>query len=49
VVSLWVDGVSVEAGVERERAARLGAGAGLGDGRTEGVAVVPGSREAGAS
>ena len=45
VVYLWVDGVYVKAGLERERAALLIAVAGLVDGRKEVVAVVPGYRE----
>ncbi|MCL6597107.1 MAG: IS256 family transposase, partial [Firmicutes bacterium] len=45
VVYLWVDGVYVKAGLERERAALLVAVAGLVDGRKEVVAVVPGYRE----
>ncbi|WPD18456.1 IS256 family transposase [Thermaerobacter composti] len=49
VVYLWVDGVYVKAGLERERAALLVAVAGLVDGRKEVVAVVPGYRESVAS
>jgi len=45
VVYLWVDGVYVKAGLEKERAALLVAIAGLVDGRKEVVAVVPGYRE----
>jgi len=45
VVYLWVDGVYVKAGLERERAALLIAVAGLADGRKEVVAVEPGYRE----
>lgn len=45
VVYLWVDGVYVKAGLERERAALLIAVAGLVDGRKEVAAVVPGYRE----
>ena len=45
VVYLWVDGVYVKAGLERERAALLIAVAGLVDGRKEVVAVVSGYRE----
>src|SRR5690606_446723 len=45
VVYLWVDGVYVKAGLERERAALLLAVAGLVGGRKEVVAVVPGDRE----
>lgn len=45
VVYLWVDGVYVKAGLERERAALLIVVAGLVDGRKEVVAVVPGYRE----
>jgi transposase-like protein len=49
VVYLWVDGVYVKAGLERERAALLIAVAGLVDGRKEVVAVAPGYRESVAS
>ncbi len=42
---MWVDGVYVKAGLERERAALLIVVAGLADGRKEVVAVVPGYRE----
>lgn len=49
VVYLWVDGVYVRAGLERERAALLIAVAGLVDGRKEVVAVAPGYRESVAS
>ena len=45
VVYLWVDGVYVKAGLERERAALLIAVAGLADGRKVVVAVTPGYRE----
>ncbi|MFZ5993288.1 MAG: IS256 family transposase [Deinococcota bacterium] len=45
VVYLWVDGVYVKAGLERERAALLVAIAALSDGRKVVVAVVPGYRE----
>ncbi len=45
MVYLWVDGVYVKAGLEKERAALLVAIAGLVDGRKEVVAVVPGYRE----
>jgi len=45
VVYLWVDGVYVKAGLERERSALLVAVAGLVDGRKVVAAVVPGYRE----
>jgi transposase-like protein len=45
VVYLWVDGVYVKAGLEKERAALLVAIAGLVDGRKEVVAVESGYRE----
>jgi len=45
VVYLWVDGVYVKAGLERERAALLVVVAGLVDGRKVVVAVTPGYRE----
>jgi len=45
VVYLWVDGVYVKAGLEREKAALLIAVAGLSDGRKVVVAVTPGARE----
>jgi len=49
VLYLWVDGIYVKAGLERERAALLIAIAGLADGRKEVVAVLPGYRESTAS
>ncbi|MBL3363902.1 IS256 family transposase, partial [Klebsiella pneumoniae] len=49
VVYLWVDGIYVKAGLERERAALLVAIAALSDGRKVVVAVVPGYRESVAS
>ncbi|PTL36672.1 IS256 family transposase [Candidatus Methylomirabilis limnetica] len=45
VVYLWVDGVYVKAGLEREKAAVLVVLAGLSDGRKELLALVPGHRE----
>jgi transposase-like protein len=45
VVYLWVDGVYVKAGLEKEKAALLVVLAALSDGRKEFVAVVPGHRE----
>jgi len=45
VVYLWVDGVYVKAGLEKEKAAVLVVLAALRDGRKELVAVVPGHRE----
>jgi len=45
VVYLWVDGVYVKAGLEREKAAVLVVLAALSDGRKELVALVPGHRE----
>jgi transposase-like protein len=45
VVYLWVDGVYVKAGLEREKAALLVALAGLSDGRKVFVAITPGHRE----
>ena len=45
VVCLWVDGVYVKVGLERERTALLVAVAGLVDGRKVVVAVTPGYRE----
>src|SRR5579885_2242723 len=45
VVYLWVDGVDVKAGLEKEKAALLVAIAGLSDGRKVVVAVAPGHRE----
>jgi transposase-like protein len=45
VVYLWVDGVYVKAGLEREKAALLIAVAGCSDGRKVVVAVSPGARE----
>jgi putative transposase len=45
VVYLWVDGIYVKAGLEKERAALLVAIAGLVDGRKVVVAVTPGHRE----
>lgn len=45
VVYLWVDGVYVKAGLEKEKAAVLVVLAGLSDGRKEVVALVPGHRE----
>lgn len=45
VVYLWVDGVYVKAGLEKEKAAVLVVLAGLRDGRKELVALVPGHRE----
>jgi transposase-like protein len=49
VVYLWVEGIYVQAGLERKRAALLIAIAGLADGSKEVVAVVPGYRESIAS
>jgi len=49
VVYLWGDGISVKAGVEKERAALLVVIAGLVDGRKVVVAVTPGHRESRAS
>lgn len=45
VTYLWVDGVYVKAGLEKDKAALLVVLAGLSDGRKEIVAVVPGHRE----
>ena len=45
VVYLWVDGVYVKAGLEKEKAAVLVVLAGLSDGRKELLALVPGHRE----
>jgi transposase-like protein len=45
VVYLWVDGVYVKAGLEKEKAAVLVAMAGLTDGRKVVVAIEPGYRE----
>jgi len=45
VVYLWVDGVYVKAGLEKEKAAVLVVLAALRDGRKELVALVPGHRE----
>jgi transposase-like protein len=45
VVYLWVDGVYVKAGLEREKAAVLIALAALSDGRKALVTLVPGHRE----
>ena len=45
MVYLWVDGIYVKAGLEKERAALLVAIAGLADGRKVVVAVTPGHRE----
>lgn len=45
VVYLWVDGVYVKAGLEKDKAALLVAVAGLSDGRKEIVALVAGHRE----
>ena len=45
VVYLWVDGVYVKAGLEREKAALLIVVAGLSDGRKGVLAVAPGQRE----
>ncbi len=45
VVYLWVDGVYVKAGLEKEKAALLVAIAGLSDGSKAVVAVTPGHRE----
>ncbi len=45
VVYLWVDGVYVKAGLEKEKAAVLVVLAALSDGRKELVALVPGHRE----
>jgi len=45
VVYLWVDGVYVKAGLEKEKAAMLVVLAALSDGRKELVALVPGHRE----
>jgi putative transposase len=44
-VYVWVDGVYVKAGLEKDKAALLVALAALGDGRKELVALVPGHRE----
>ena len=45
VVYLWVDGVYVKAGLEKDKAALLVAVAGLSDGRKQIVALVAGHRE----
>jgi transposase-like protein len=45
VVYLWVDGVYVKSGLERERSALPIAVAGLSDGRKVVIAVVPGARK----
>ena len=45
VVYLWVDGVYVKAGLEKEKAALLVVLAALSDGRKEFLSVVPGHRE----
>lgn len=45
VVYLWVDGIYVKAGLEREKAALLVVVAGCSDGRKVVVAVTPGHRE----
>jgi len=45
VVYLWVDGIYVKAGLEKEKAAVLVVLAGLSDGRKELVTLVPGHRE----
>jgi transposase-like protein len=45
VVYMWVDGVYVKAGLEKERAALLVAIGGLSDGRKVVLAVEPGYRE----
>jgi transposase-like protein len=45
VVYLWVDGIDVKAGLEREKAALLVVLAGCSDGRKVVVAVTPGYRE----
>lgn len=45
VVYLWVDGVYVRAGLEKEKAAILVAIGGLSDGRKVVVTVTPGYRE----
>lgn len=45
VVYLWVDGIYVKAGLEKEKAAVLVAVAGLSDGRKVVVAIEPGHRE----
>ena len=45
VVYLWVDGVYVKAGLEKEKAALLVAIGGLSDGRKVVLSVVPGHRE----
>jgi len=45
VVYLWVDGIYVKAGLEKEKAAVLVAIAGLSDGRKVVVAIEPGHRE----
>lgn len=45
VVSLGVDGISVQAGLEKDQAAVRGAAAGLRDGRTVVLAVAAGPRE----
>ena len=49
VVYLWVDGIYVKAGLEKEKAAVLVAIAGLSDGRKMVVTVSPGYRESTAS
>ncbi len=49
VVYLWVDGVYVKAGLEKEKAALLVAVAGLADGRKVLVALEAGHRESEAS
>ena len=49
VVYLWVDGVYVKAGLEKDKAAMLVVMAGLADGRKEFVSLVPGHRESSSS
>jgi len=49
VVYLWVDGVYVKAGLEKEKAALLVVLAALSDGTKQFVAIVPGHRESTAS
>ena len=45
MVYLWVDGIYVKAGLEKEKAALLVAIGGLSDGRKIVLSVVPGHRE----
>jgi transposase-like protein len=49
VTYLWVDGIYVKAGLEREKACLLVALAGLSDGRKIFIAIQPGHRESGES